>query len=127
MLKWRIYYTDGSKFGNDKGTWEEAPALGVLCVVTLDPTGVWGRFVLHCHEYYYKVPEHEVMVSEELKLLKHHVPNIQDNQIKRGGNAWQEEWTAWLHQATSDPDFPKSSPRRRTTDWPVGDPRRPVW
>jgi len=125
-VEWRIYYSNGTTFSNRDGEWEAAPPLGVVCVVTLDPTKVWGRFVLHNHELYYKVPDREVMVSEEMPLLQSHVPAIQDDQIKRGGNAWQEEWVEIMQRATADEDFPKSSPRRRATDW-KGDPREPKY
>lgn len=32
MDKWRIYYADGSAFGSEQGTWEEAPVDGVILV-----------------------------------------------------------------------------------------------
>lgn len=124
-MLWKIYYADGETFSSKDGEWSDAPEYGVVCVVTLDPTDVWGRFVLHNHEYYYKIPGKEVMCSEGLEYVKAHVPNITPKQIKCGGNAWQEDWNKILTRATHDEDFPKKSPRRRVTDWPIGDPQRP--
>lgn len=118
MLDWRIYYENKTTFSNEDGTWEEAPGVGVAAVVTIDPTGVWNRQVLIKHEYYYKVPGKVPLGSEELDLIRVHVPDIQDNQIKRGGNVFREEWQAIVGAATKDPDFPAgTSPRRRVTDF----------
>lgn len=124
-MDWRIYYSDGTTFSDEDGPWVIAPPKGVVCVVTLDPTGVWGRFVLQNHEFYYKTLDREVMCSEELSLVEVHVPDINPSQIKRGGNAWQDDWNTILHAATHDPDFPTGTPRRRVTDWDVDDPKRP--
>ncbi len=33
MPAWRIYYADGSTFGDEDGAMEQAPAFGVLAVV----------------------------------------------------------------------------------------------
>ncbi|HJY98670.1 MAG TPA: hypothetical protein VJ227_03080 [Patescibacteria group bacterium] len=33
IKSWRIYYADGSTFSSEDGTWAEAPAFGVECVV----------------------------------------------------------------------------------------------
>jgi hypothetical protein len=30
---WRIYYDNGSVFGAEDGSWDQAPAEGVICVV----------------------------------------------------------------------------------------------
>lgn len=120
MIEWRIYYSDRSTFDNIKGVWEIAPGLGVICVVTLDFTRVWGRHVIHKFEYYYKVPGREVMGSDDRALIQIHVPGILYTQIKRGGNAWREDWNEILTAATHDPDFPTGSPRRRSTDWRQG-------
>lgn len=132
MVEWRIYYSDFSTFANADGIlhlpfglWESAAPRGVVCAVTIDPNGVWGRFVLHSHEFYYRTPGRAVMCSEDLSLLRVHVPAITDDQIKRGGNAWREDWPQILHTATHDADFPSASPRRRSTDWSLEDPLRP--
>jgi hypothetical protein len=39
-IKWRIYYDDGSTFTNLDGMPWEAPGLGVVCIVQLDPNPV---------------------------------------------------------------------------------------
>ncbi len=36
-MRWRLYYDDGSTFDGGDGTWEDAPHLGVITLVTADP------------------------------------------------------------------------------------------
>ncbi len=122
--EWRVYYSDRSEYDNLVGTWEAGRPSGIVCATTLDPTGTWGRFVLHGHEYFYKIPDHEVMMGDVKALIKVHVPGILDTQIKRGGNAWKDDFQAILERAAHDPDFPTGSPRRRSKDW-RGDSRDP--
>lgn len=122
--EWRVRYSDATTYDNLVGSWEEGRPSGIVCVVTLDPSGVWGRFVLHRTEYYYKIPGREVMAGDVKSLIRIHVPGILDSQIKRGGNAWREDFDSILHAAAHDPDFPTGSPRRRSTDW-KGDGREP--
>lgn len=120
MTIWRIYYGDDNRstFSNLEGTWDEAPPDRVVCVVMRDPTGVWGRWVRFKHEFYYKGDGgDEVLGSESLEAIRGHVPNIRDSQIKAGGNVWTEDFQSILRAATSDTDFPKRSPRRRSSDW----------
>jgi len=114
MIEWRIYYNDGTEFDNTMGTWASAPGLGIVAVTTRNPTRD-SRFVLHNHEYYYKV-DHEVMCSEELELVKQHEPNILASQIKRGGNAYMADWHKVMQRAGKDPDFPGKTPQRRSSD-----------
>ena len=118
MVRWRIYYADGSTYSNLSGSWDDAPSRGVVAVVSLDPTGVWGRFVRIKHELYYKVDEHdEVLGSETVRFIQEHIPGIRSSQIKAGGNVLTDEFQKIVQRATSDADFPTGSPRRRSSDW----------
>jgi hypothetical protein len=123
MLEWRIYYSDFTEYDNLTGTWEEAPKYRVIGVNTLDPTGVFGRFLLQNHLLYYKIPGSEVMCSEEMIFLKQHVPDILESQIKHGGNAFQKDWNKLMLRMAKDTDFPRGTPKRRASDWSDGKPR----
>ena len=50
-MNWRIYYVDDTTFSDEDGTWEEAPADGIVCVVVRDKD--YGRYVLNGLNYYY--------------------------------------------------------------------------
>lgn len=57
MVNWRLYYADRTTYSNEDGAWAGAPGEGVLIVVVRDPTGVYGRFWLHHHDYYVFRPD----------------------------------------------------------------------
>ena len=114
---WTIYYSDRSTFSNEDGTWGIAPALGVIAVLNLDPSGSVGRFMLHRHNFYYKATgSDECFGSSSKELIRVHVPAIRDNQIKTGGNADQAVFWEILHTAGHDPAYPRTTPARRFTD-----------
>ena len=50
-MDWKIYYTDGETFSSEDGTWEDAPADGIVAVVVADED--YGRYVLNGLNYYY--------------------------------------------------------------------------
>ncbi len=127
LLEWRIYYSryqgpnaaNFYTFSSADGPWEEAPRDGVLTVLTMAPSHNWTRFMIQDHERYYKVPGRGVMFSESDELIRVHVPAILASQIKRGGNAFREDWVKVIDAAAHDVDFPRGKPRRRTSDWPA--------
>lgn len=112
---WRVYYDDGSVFDNTMGSWEDAPCDGVQCVAVRDE--VYGRRVHHFVDYYIWPPwlphahsTHDV--GPTLRKLRW---------IKFGRYVPQEQYEKVLSQACEDPDFPKTSPRRRASDNPGHD------
>jgi hypothetical protein len=127
MPAWRIYYDDGSTFDSDRGTWEAAPAQGVICVVTRDPTGQWGRHVFSGwsaregqpgnHDFFVKHRDNdEPFSTADLGpfLAK---PGNSEASVKYGRMTGQANWEAIMNRAAADPDFPKGTPRRRASDW----------
>lgn len=116
MLEWKIYYENLDTYSNEDGPWEDAPGFGLIAVLTLDTTGVVGRFMVFGHDLYYRIPGHEVMGSSSVELIRTHIPTIRDNQIKRGGNAFLERFQEILSIAGHDPGFPRSTPARRFDD-----------
>jgi len=59
VTRWRIYYDDGSVYGNEDGPWGAAPQEGVLAVVTND-----GRVVQHAGaDYYYQFEDGSVAAT----------------------------------------------------------------
>ncbi len=110
--EWKIYYADGSTFSDLDGSWEEAPTDQVVCCVMRDPTGAWGRFVLHGGGWYAKFPGETLVNPEDPE------PTMRRSGLfKQGIQLPKEKWTELMNQAAEDPDFEKKSPRRRKTDW----------
>jgi len=135
LLRWRLYYADGSTFDNMQGTWEEAPQMGIIAAVTADETK--GRLVYHKMDFYYKVGEHfgcSDLVFDlaqrfgfdlegwdtkaELLDLMHKHP-----EVKFGEWVANDEYRAILNKATTDPDFSVLSPKRRFSDKHLRDAR----
>ncbi len=49
MVKWRIYYSDGSTFDSLDGAPHEAPSAGFICAVGYDHE---GRYLMHGWDHY---------------------------------------------------------------------------
>lgn len=128
MIRWRLYYADGSTYSNEDGAWEDAPSTGVVILVVRDPTETWGRWVMSGYappsksprgnDHYVKRPDsnepwatdHE---GRDLFIAEGHPEAC----IKDGQNVDSEVWQEIQKRAVDDPDFPRHSPRRRSTDW----------
>jgi hypothetical protein len=140
LIRWRLYYDDGSMYSDADGPWENAPADGVVALVVRDPTGVWGRWVYsgyapitecpRCgrapgNEYYVKVPDSdEPYATWDLEPFLNKVePSLAIHDARRSGlvkygrQVSQAEWQEIMSRASDDPDFPKGTPRRRSTDF----------
>ncbi len=143
---WRIYYEDGSTWSDLDGPWADAPGAverdrdwnitrgpgpgkGVLCVVVRDPSGAVGRWV-HSgfyppsespmgNDYYVCCPgedEPYAVDREGLALFFDKVGGERWELVKHGRQTAQLDWLATMDRAIDDPDFPRRSPRRRSTD-----------
>jgi hypothetical protein len=109
MPEWKIYYADGKTFDSDDGSWEDASVEGVQAVT--DSHAELGRRVWHSRDHY--VRKHgEVYATDDIGALLRSL-----RFIKFGLAIGKEEFDRILENATMDPAFPKSSPRRRVTDW----------
>lgn len=53
-MDWRIFYSDGSTFDSTQGRSGDAPAFGIVCIVS--PNDLVGREILHGHDFYYWIP-----------------------------------------------------------------------
>ncbi len=126
MIMWKIYYDDGNTYSNEDSMWEQAPIHGVLCVVVRDPTMMWGRWIYSGYssfdhpgqaEYYVKHPDSDEPYSTH-DLAPFLAKGSADmSMVKYGREADQHVWNETMRKAQKDPDFPKGSPRRRSTDF----------
>ena len=114
-MNWRIYYVDDTTFSDEDGTWEEAPADGIVCVVVRDKD--YGRYVLNGLNYYY-MPDgdpkptdvtHTNDINPQLR--------VRCPWLKYGVGTTRDKWISTLIRATKDPDFGEPrAPQRRSTD-----------
>ena len=127
-----------SYYDNTDGPWEEAPSHGVLLAVHRDSSGAWGRFTsgwvleqqcsecgkMRTNEFFVKAPaDKEPQATPNLAPFRDKMAHLgydaatTEACIKSGRIADQDHWNAVNHLAATDPDFPKSSPRRRRSDF----------
>lgn len=134
MIPWKIYYDD---LGTFKGDWTKAQTHGVICVVVLDTSDVWGRFVNSGYaphhprtnaEFFVCYPDSsEPFVTWDLAPFNDRMavlfPDLDPAlYIKYGRQTDQLKWGKIMDLAAADKEFPTAkSPRRRASDFPPVD------
>lgn len=127
-IDWKLYFDDDTTWTNEDGAWEDAPKLGVVVLVIRDPSGQWGRWVHSGYQpptdypkgndYYVKHPaENEPYATDKEGLglfLKRQ--GAAEACVKYGAMVPYKKWTAIQDKAVHDPDFPRGTPKRRSTD-----------
>ncbi len=122
---WRLYYDDGSTFDSLDGQWADAPALGVITLVTSDPdvgreldhgargefyawwpgaSKPWGHDRTGILDYLRAVGWPTSTVLADLSL-----DDFKGAGEKVGRSVDNDVWRAVMAAATSDPDFPPKS------------------
>ena len=108
MLRWRIYYGDGSTFDSSLGKPDDAPAFGVQTVVEQDDSV--GRTILAGFDwYYYHVESGKWWGSDIHGLLDKLLFRIEVVAISQGRNS--ADFDEILQRSIDDPDFPKKAGR----------------
>lgn len=51
-MNWRIYYADGTTYGDQDGAPEDAPGLGVIVIVLKHVDPMIGAYIQHQADYY---------------------------------------------------------------------------
>ncbi len=106
IMKWKIFYDDGSTFSNEDGEPHEAPALGVQCIVQSNED--IGRYILDGENYYYY--ENTDWERCDLFGLWDYLCRPHPNKVVRfGRNMTTPAWRAIHKLAADDPDFPRKS------------------
>lgn len=107
MVDWRIYYSDGSTFDSTQGEPEDAPGLGVVCIVQKCPDR--GRMVMERWDYYY----HRAGASRPwwgadlFGLIDQLTSSPKGTQAVKAGRTVSIEEFQRIHiEAVRDPDFP---------------------
>lgn len=106
MIKWRIYYDDGSTFDNTNGEPSDAQGYGIIAIVEADDA--MGRVVLNGWDWYYHDGQNwwGADIHGLLDRLCHNLPTFG---VKQGRMVSADTWKDTLDRAVTDPDFtPKS-------------------
>jgi hypothetical protein len=105
MLKWRIYYDDGSTFDNLQGTADEAPPFGVQSVVQLTKAGSY-RTPLTGLDYYVMLESGEWVGSDLTGILDKLINRIPFSGFLVGRWVELTVFHEVTHKAMQDRDFP---------------------
>lgn len=108
-MDWRIYYDDGSTFDSGQGTPQDAPALGVICIVY--PDELVGRVIMHRFDWYYWVADDEQQWwgSDIHGLTDRLIHNLPTEAVKEGRSVSHRYFREIITKADKDPDFPPKS------------------
>lgn len=111
MLKWRIYYGDGTTFSSEDGGPELAPARNVQLIVQGDSEHGW--YMQHGTPYYIWRPEQDrwVGVNEDGKFDYLIDPGWK--RVLYGRTLTTPEFLALYQLADRDPGFPHKTAFRR--------------
>jgi hypothetical protein len=104
-MDWKIYYQDETTYSDEDGSWEDAPADGVICVIVRGQEGrEKGRLVYNRTDYYNKLPGGGPLdiqaVSDLGPFIRQYV-----KAIKFGAEIPYEDYMKILIKATKDDDF----------------------
>ena len=115
MVKWRIYYADGTTFDSSEGTPYDAPSRGVICIV--QPDIDVGRHLVHRFDFYWW---HDgEWYGGEIFGLFDYLASDGHKTVKFGRTISNHQYTDIIQRAGNDPDFPRKSAWRRD-EWKVG-------
>lgn len=109
-VRWRVYYDDGFTFSNEDGVPEQAPAFGVICIVSIDD--LVGRVILHRRDWYYWSPKTEGWWGGDIHgLLDRLLHRIPTDAVCQGRTISDEAYRDIMAAADRDPDLPPKSGR----------------
>ena len=115
MLKWRIYYSDGTTFDSNQGEPWEAPGRGIICIVQPDPSPMMQNVntqVLRGHPYYWYHREWGYWLHSDRDGFIDQFNNDREDVVcalKMGRWADFVKYYKIIDRANNDPDFPKKS------------------
>ena len=122
-MRWRVYYADGSMFDDEMGEWSEAPARGVIAIVTPDPDH--GKEIEHGKDFYLWWPNAskpwgvdavglwDYLIEADDPQKGQRVANLDlaalEDRVKFGRSVDNEIYRAIIRAAIEDPDFGKKT------------------
>ena len=107
MVKWRIYYTDGTTFDSTQGNPDDAPAFGVQVIVQLSDNGRL-RDTLKGSDYYVYIPSGFWTGMDFTGLLDRLTNRLPFSGFLVGRWDPLDEYWDILRKAEKDKDFPQA-------------------
>jgi hypothetical protein len=108
-LRWRIYYRDGSTFGNSDGPPEDAPGAGVIAVAQED--ALVGVQVHHQRDFYAFSEDFGGWCGLDEFGLSQYLARPGLKILKLGDNMSTREYLDLIARIHKNPDLPNKSAR----------------
>ena len=77
MIDWKIYYDNNTTFSNEDGTQEQAPGLGVVCIINVNAGQTVGMY-----DWYYWHDKHQEWWGADIHGLLYQLFNDRSGYIK---------------------------------------------
>lgn len=106
MLRWRLYYSDGSTFDDTQGTPADAPAYGVVVVLQRHDSLHWPRTVVQRFDWYWWRPDEGVWYGGDTYGFFDQACRCGAVWPKQGRAVSNDRFAELMHIATHDADFP---------------------
>lgn len=105
MEKWLIYYDDGSVFGSEQGSPEDAPSLGFICAIGYDEAG--RRYIMHGWDHYCWDKEAAQWWGMDIFGLIDRLTRNLVYAYKQGRTVTRDSFQEIMQRAHENPDFPQ--------------------
>lgn len=118
MLRWRIYYDNGTTFDDSRGEPWDAPGRGIVCIKQVDPTPVMynvGSQVLREYPFYWYHRQWDAWFGSDLTGLIDQLTNDRQDvvcAVKHGRWTHPASYREIIDKANKDDDFPLKSGSR---------------
>jgi hypothetical protein len=106
VLKWRVFYEDGSTFDSSQGSPDDAPPEGFVCSLGYDKSG--QRYIMHGFDFYMWDVEGDQWWGSCIHGLMDRLRRRKVYGFIEGRTVTREKWNEIITKADGDPDFPVS-------------------
>jgi len=107
MVRWRIYYSDGTTFDSTQGSPDEAPAFGVQVILQLSDGGRRRESVSNA-DYYVYTPSGFWVGADLTGILDRLANRLPFSGFLIGRWDPRDEFLGILRTSEKDPDFPQA-------------------
>lgn len=111
IVKWCIFYVDGSRYDNTDGPPEEAPGSGVAAVVQQDDTVGASVHYHHLRDFYVFAEEYGGWAALDVFGLSQYLADPGFKIVKLGKFMTTEGYKKLIRDIREDPSLPSKSAR----------------
>jgi hypothetical protein len=110
LLKWKIYFADGSTFKNTEGEIQDIPSRGVVGIVNIDTVTGWT--LQSKRNYYVLIEGEEWWAVDHEGMILYLGDNLGSAAVLLGQLVSQKTWLKFFDRIKRDPELPNKSANR---------------